>query len=131
MREIGKWTETPPAGVRGRRYNDGRIAQPVAQSKRSKRTKERRGGLDTIKSVLTNPIYVGQLPVNIGSKAEPEWRTVDGKREPIIDPETWQDRLAEHRLRPRAQPGKFLLTGLLRSRACGGGMAGEAGQARC
>jgi DNA invertase Pin-like site-specific DNA recombinase len=70
MREIARWTETLPVEARGYRYNDGRVT--TKETARKPRGDARKVSVHMVKHLLGNPVYVGRMDVNVGTKAEPE-----------------------------------------------------------
>lgn len=87
----------------------------------------------TIEYILRNPVYIGKLRWNPAGKTRRNFEhpgivVADGKHEPLISPELWeqaQERMAETKARwqYKAKPtynAKFWLQGLLRCANCGG-----------
>lgn len=105
--------------------SDGAIAQLLNQ--RGYRTTGNRGtnpfSKDTIRGILTNRFYLGELPVSDKGKIV---RWTEGRHQPFISEEIWkraQDARERNRRMPRNCPSKTSicsLTGIARCWYCGG-----------
>ncbi|MCM3478948.1 recombinase family protein [Caldibacillus thermoamylovorans] len=90
--------------------------------------------INTIKTILTNPVYIGFIRYNVRrdwnskrrNNINPDPVLVKGHHEPIISNEVWektQSLLKKRSNRPnRIHSGEFPLTGLLKCPVCGAGM---------
>lgn len=70
--------------------------------------------LNTLRGILTNPVYIGRLEW-AGESFEARW-------EPIVEPALWeavQEQMALLRQGPRATPAPRLLTGFIHCGGCG------------
>ncbi|WP_139251853.1 recombinase family protein [Gracilibacillus kekensis] len=87
-----------------------------------------------IKTILTNPVYVGYIRYNVRrdwsekrrNNINPDPVIEKGKHDPIIDDTTWQKVQSIMRTRAkrpnRVHSGEFPLTGIMKCPACGAGM---------
>jgi site-specific DNA recombinase len=90
--------------------------------------------ISTIKTILTNPIYIGYIRYNVrrnwGEKRRndinPDPVIEKGQHEPIISKDTWEKAqaiLASRSRKPnRIHSGEYPLTGILKCPVCGAGM---------
>ncbi|GGM28296.1 recombinase RecB [Paraliobacillus quinghaiensis] len=89
--------------------------------------------INTIKTILDNPIYIGKIRFNMFENwsekhrkgKNPNYVLVDGKHEAIIDQIQW-DRVQKNRKKRSVKPTKsknpYILNGLIRCPECGYGM---------
>ncbi|MED3602910.1 recombinase family protein [Bacillus subtilis] len=118
-------------------YTQGHGYKSIANKVNKEGHRSKKGGLfaiNTIKTILTNPIYIGFIRYNVRrdwnakrrNNINPDPVLVKGKHEPIISQEIWekaQTLLKNRSNRPnRVHSGEFPLTGLMKCPACGAGM---------
>jgi site-specific DNA recombinase len=118
-------------------YTEGHGYKSIANTvnKEGHRSKKNKGfSICTIKTILTNPVYVGMIRYNVRrnwtekrrNNINPNPVLEKGKHEPIISEETWnkaQSILMSRSGRPnRVHSGEFPLTGILKCPACGSSM---------
>ncbi|WP_440614946.1 recombinase family protein [Bacillus subtilis] len=118
-------------------YTEGHGYKSIANKVNKEGHRSKKGNLfsiSTIKTILTNPVYVGFIRYNVRrdwsekrrNNINPEPVIEKGQHEAIISDETWkkaQSILKSRSRTPnRVHSGEFPLTGILKCPACGAGM---------
>ncbi|WP_440697284.1 recombinase family protein [Bacillus subtilis] len=118
-------------------YTKGHGYKSIANTVNKEGHRSKKGGLfaiNTIKTILSNPVYIGFIRYNVRrdwnskrrNNINPDPVLVKGHHEPIISNEMWektQSLLKNRSNRPnRVHSGEFPLTGLMKCPACGAGM---------
>lgn len=93
--------------------------------------------INTVKRILTNPLYVGKIRYNFhkewnkkrrkGKQLEGEYILVEGTHEAIVKESIWnkiQTKISKNKGKRKPASGKFLLDGVLKCPKCGTGMVG-------
>ncbi|QQK09019.1 recombinase family protein [Miniphocaeibacter halophilus] len=118
-------------------YANGKGYKAICNKLNRLRYKTKRGnafGVNSIKDIILNPLYIGKIRYNVlqnwsekrRRNINPDPIIVDGKHEAIIDIDTW-DKVQTINKNRRGKPariydGKFALTGVLKCPVCGAGM---------
>lgn len=97
--------------------------------------------INTIKGILSNPLYVGKIRYNLfkdwtlkrrkGKQAKEDVILVDGIHKNIVSKVKWdrvQKKMKNNRATKYIQTDKYLITGLLRCPKCGSKMVGSKGR---
>lgn len=118
-------------------YTKGHGYKSIANTVNKEGHRSKKGGLfaiNTIKTILSNPVYIGFIRYNVRrdwnskrrNNINPDPVLVKGRHESIISNEIWertQSLLKSRSNRPnRIHSGEFPLTGILKCPACGAGM---------
>jgi site-specific DNA recombinase len=118
-------------------YATGKGLKAIANQLNHEGYKTKRGNAfstDSIKQIITNPVYVGKIRFNRFENwnerrrkgKNPEPILVDGEHEPIISNELWEKvQLLQKKkavTAPRQFDGQYTLTGLIRCPKCGAAM---------
>ncbi len=118
-------------------YASGKGLKAIANQLNHEGYKTKRGNAfstDSIKQIITNPIYVGKIRFNRFENwnerrrkgKNPDPILVDGEHEPIISSELWEKvQLLQKKkavIAPRQFDGQYTLTGLMRCPKCGAAM---------
>ncbi|MBB2483133.1 recombinase family protein [Bacillus sp. APMAM] len=118
-------------------YTQGHGYKSIANKVNKEGHRSKKGvlfAINTIKTILSNPIYIGFIRYNVRrdwnskrrNNINPDPVLVKGHHEPIISNEIWektQSLLKNRSTRPnRIHSGEFPLTGLIKCPACGAGM---------
>jgi site-specific DNA recombinase len=118
-------------------YTQGHGYKSIANKVNKEGHRSKKGGLfaiNTIKTILANPVYIGFIRYNVRrdwnakrrNNINPDPVLVKGHHEPIISNELWektQSLLKSRSNKPnRVHSGEFPLTGLMKCPACGAGM---------
>lgn len=118
-------------------YASGKGYKAITSSLNKSDYRTKKGNMfsvNSIKDILTNPVYIGKIRYNLRQNWSENRRRninanpiiVDGIHEPIIDMSTWdkvQAILKSKKGKPsRIYDGEYPLTGILRCPKCGAGM---------
>lgn len=118
-------------------YTEGHGYKSIANKVNKDGHRSKKGNLfsiSTIKTVLTNPLYIGYIRYNVRrdwnekrrNNINPEPVIEKGRHEPIITEETWQKAQSILKSRSktpnRVHSGEFPLTGIMKCPVCGAGM---------
>lgn len=118
-------------------YAIGKGLKAIANQLNHEGYKTKRGNdfsTDSIKQIITNPVYIGKIRFNRFENwnerrrkgKNPEPIIVDGEHKPIISKELWEKvQLLQKKkavMAPRQFDGQYILTGLMRCPKCGSAM---------
>jgi site-specific DNA recombinase len=118
-------------------YTEGHGYKSIANKVNKEGHRSKKGNLfsiNAIRTILTNPVYVGFIRYNVRrdwnekrrNNINPEPVIEKGKHKPIISDETWdkaQSILKSRSRTPnRVHSGEYPLTGIMKCPACGAGM---------
>ncbi|NEY18568.1 recombinase family protein [Bacillus ginsengihumi] len=118
-------------------YTEGHGYKSIANTVNKERHRSKKGNLfsiNAIKTILTNPIYIGFIRYNVRrdwneqrrNNINPEPVIEKGHHKAIISEETWQKAQSILKSRSktpnRVHSGEFPLTGIMKCPVCGAGM---------
>ena len=120
-------------------YSQGKGLRAIANYLNTEGYKTKRGNAfstDSIKEIITNPLYIGKVRFNRYENWSEKRRKgksesfvlVDGIHEPIISPELWEKvqtiRKTKAQRPTKNYEGNYVLTGLIKCPVCGATMVG-------